>query len=405
MGKSNFSDKSFSPLEIKAKDQNWPWWPLLPLYPYSRKRTVFKELITGLVWSLEQLQGLYYVAVPVRMTVVKINGGLMVYNPLPPTKELLEKLSSLISNHGPIKSIVLATASGLEHKISMPSIARCFPDAELWLCPGQWSFPLSLPLDWLGIPKSRTKILMEDGFPHHDCCDWLSLGPIDIGLGRFQEISCYHKTSKALLVTDALVGISSTPPELFDLDPTPILFHSRERGDEALLDSIALREKGWARLVLFASFLRPYSLSIPSLGSVVINSFKPGLRNLKSHFGIYPFSWTDSWTDSLDELLGKNEPLLQIAPVIERLIFPRSKRIFLEWLQSLKSLNGIKFLIPAHYNAPLKFSSREVKRFTRKITKRKWAPSHENWGFLYSIDKALLERGVVPIDPMSRFKG
>ena len=44
----------------------------------------------------------------------------------------------------------------------------------------------------------------------------------------------------ALLVTDALVSIPSQPPALFNLDPTPLLFHARERGDEALLEATEL---------------------------------------------------------------------------------------------------------------------------------------------------------------------
>ena len=60
---------------------------LLPLYPYGRRRSVFSELIPGQLWSLEQLQGVYYVAVPVRLTVAKVPGGLMLVNPLPPTGE------------------------------------------------------------------------------------------------------------------------------------------------------------------------------------------------------------------------------------------------------------------------------------------------------------------------------
>ena len=42
---------------ISAEDQSWPWWPLLPLYPYGRRATHFEELIPEQVWSLEQLQG------------------------------------------------------------------------------------------------------------------------------------------------------------------------------------------------------------------------------------------------------------------------------------------------------------------------------------------------------------
>ena len=66
-------------------NKNWYWWPLFPLYPYGNKKTILRELIPNQIWSLEQIQGLYYVAVPIRMTVIKIDDGLMLINPLPPT--------------------------------------------------------------------------------------------------------------------------------------------------------------------------------------------------------------------------------------------------------------------------------------------------------------------------------
>jgi len=66
-------------------DQRWPWWPLLPLYPYNRKRTLVRELIPDQLWSFEQLQGVFYVAVPIRMTVVRVRGGLMLYASAAPT--------------------------------------------------------------------------------------------------------------------------------------------------------------------------------------------------------------------------------------------------------------------------------------------------------------------------------
>ena len=232
---------------------------------------------------------MYYVAVPVWLTVAKVPGGLMLVNPLPPTSELRQRIAELEEVHGPVQTIVMPTASGLEHKVPLAPLARAFPEAEVWVCPGQWSFPISLPSSWLGFPIGRTKVLLDDGVPHGDICSWFSLGPLDLGVGRFQEISCFHRPSGALLVTDALVGISSEPPALFDLDPTPLLFHARERGDQPLMDSADARQRGWARLVLFASYLRPKPLEVPSLLEVIRDAFRPGLRSARAHFGLYPF--------------------------------------------------------------------------------------------------------------------
>jgi len=38
---------------------------LLPLYPYGRRRTLVRSLIADRLWSFEQLQGVWYVAVPI----------------------------------------------------------------------------------------------------------------------------------------------------------------------------------------------------------------------------------------------------------------------------------------------------------------------------------------------------
>ncbi|MEC8688697.1 MAG: DUF4336 domain-containing protein [Cyanobacteriota bacterium] len=383
-------------------DQRWGFWPLLPLYPYGRRRTVFRELIPGQLWSLEQLQGVYYVAVPVRLTVAKVPGGLMLVNPLPPTGEVRQAIEELEQQHGPVRTIVLPTASGLEHKLPLGPLARAFPDSEVWVCPGQWSFPVKLPLAWLGVPARRTKVLFDDGVPHGDVCEWLSLGPLDLGVGRFQEISCFHRPSGSLLVTDALVGISAEPPALFDLDPTPLLFHARERGDEPLTDSPEARRRGWARLVLFASYLRPEPLEVPTLKEVLRHAFCPGLRSAKAHFGLYPFQWKPGWEAAAAELMGEAEPKIQVAPVLERLVLPRAKESLLDWLEQLGQWSDLRWLVSAHYSAPIGFTADTVRSLHQAISGRPWAPSSSNWEFLGSIDQRLVDLGVVPNQPRLR---
>ena len=386
-----------------ASEQKWSWWPLLPLYPYGRKRTIFRELVPNQIWSFEQLQGIYYVAVPVRLLVVRVKNELMIINPLPPTDELLRDIDILVKKIGPVKTIVLPTASGLEHKIGLPALARAFPNAKIWVCPGQFSFPFQLPFDWLGIPSDRTNILLADGFPYEDFCEWISLGPIDIGLARFQEICCFHKPSKSLLVTDALVGIEETPPELFDLDPTPLLFHSREKGSEELIDTPMARRKGWLRLVLFASYLMPEKLKIPKIKEIFENSFKPNLRNKRAHFGIYPFSWQKGWELSAMKIVGKKTPLIQIAPVLERLVFPRARKAYISWLNKVESLQGISWLISAHYCGKVRFSKYEIKTLKDKINKSDWANNEGDFSFLSWLDQKLLDIGVVPKNPFKKF--
>ena len=69
----------------------------------------------GRIWSFEQVQGLIYVHVPVRMVVVKLDsGGLFAYSTVAPTDECLRLLSELEAAHGPLRHILLPT-SALEH--------------------------------------------------------------------------------------------------------------------------------------------------------------------------------------------------------------------------------------------------------------------------------------------------
>lgn len=381
------------------QEQGWPWWPLLPLYPYGRRRSLVRTLIDGQLWSIEQLIGTWYVAVPIRMTVVRLQQGLLLYAPVAPTAEVIRALRDLEAHHGAVRTIVLPTASGLEHKLPLPALARAFPQAQIWVTPRQWSFPLRLPPSWLGFPAGRTRVLFEQGLPHTDELDWCALGPLDLGLGTFLEVACLHRASGSLLVTDALVSIPSRPPALFDLDPTPLLFHARERGDEPLLDSPERRLKGWRRLVLFANYLRPEPLDVPGLAEVLRHSLAPGCRSPRSHFGLYPFRWRPGWEQQAEALICGGTAGLQVAAVLERLVFPRSRTALVAWLRQLAALPGLRSLVPAHYDAPVAISAAQLEQLAEELEGRDWAPSQGSWGLLASIDQLLLRLGLVPAEP------
>ncbi|EAQ74167.1 DUF4336 domain-containing protein [Synechococcus sp. CCFWC 502] len=391
-----------TPVEQRRPSQRWSWWPLLPLYPYGRRRTLVRTLISAQVWSFEQLQGIFYVAVPIRMTVLRLREGLLLYAPVPPTEELLEELRALERCYGPVRTIVLPTSSGLEHKLPVPAMARAFPEAEVWVSPQQWSFPLKLPLSWLGFPRCRTRVLLEDGVPHGDELSWHPLGPLDLGTGTFLEVACLHRASGALLVTDALVAIPPAPPQLFEADPTPLLFHGRDRGDEPLIDTPEQRRRGWWRMVLFASYLRPKSVEVPGLMEVLSQALQPGLRQPRSYFGLYPFRWSPGWQAEFKALLSpRGEARLQVAPVLERLVFPRCRDALLSWLKNLGDLQQLRWLVPAHYDAPVACSGDDLSALAKEIRERPWAVSDGSWAYLAEIDQTLLRWGVVPSKPGS----
>jgi hypothetical protein len=97
-----------------TEDTFWPLWPALPVAPYSKRRTIRYEVGDG-VWAFDQLIGIYYVHVPIRMTVVKKSGGLLVFAPIAPTRECLSLLQELIDANGPITDIILPSVA-VEHK-------------------------------------------------------------------------------------------------------------------------------------------------------------------------------------------------------------------------------------------------------------------------------------------------
>ncbi|MEM9511907.1 MAG: DUF4336 domain-containing protein, partial [Cyanobacteria bacterium P01_E01_bin.48] len=89
---------------LRSGNLSWPWWPIVPIYPYGKRRTLRQEVVSDCIWTFDQLQGIFYVVVPIRMTVVRLDaGGLLVYAPVAPTRECLGLMQDLIDRHGDVK--------------------------------------------------------------------------------------------------------------------------------------------------------------------------------------------------------------------------------------------------------------------------------------------------------------
>ena len=99
------ADAAF-PAPQADSDTWWSRWPVLPLAPYARRKTVAAEVVPGRVWTFDQLQGTLYVHVPVRMTVVKLgapgSSRLFVFAPVAPTQECLRAVRALEEEHGKV---------------------------------------------------------------------------------------------------------------------------------------------------------------------------------------------------------------------------------------------------------------------------------------------------------------
>ena len=69
--------------------------------------------------------------------------------------------------------------------------------------------------------------------------------------------------------------------------------------------------------------------------------------------------------------MGKDTPKIQIAPVLQKLIFPRSKEVLIKWLENIKSLEDMEYLIPAHFTAPIKFTTEDCQKLINEINSQK----------------------------------
>ncbi|MBD2203125.1 DUF4336 domain-containing protein [Calothrix sp. FACHB-1219] len=340
--------------QINSQDFSWFYWFTLPIYPFGNRRTIRKEVVKDTIWTFDQIQGIFYVVVPIRMTVVKLEaGGLLVYAPVAPTAECIRLVNELVAEHGEVKYIILPTISGLEHKVFVGPFARCFPQAQVFVAPSQWSFPLNLPLSWLGLPAKRTQILPADSqkTPFADEFDYAILGPIHLGPGKFAEVAFFHKRSHTLLLTDTILSVPEEPPAIVQLDPYPLLFHAKESAGDIVVDNQANRRKGWQRISLFALYFQPSALDVISFAQTLRDAIKAPERSQKAYFGLYPFKWQPDWQRSFAALSGDGR--LFVAPILQTLILNRAPKETINWANKVASWD-FHWIIPCHFDSPIK---------------------------------------------------
>ncbi|RCJ18018.1 hypothetical protein A6770_33285 [Nostoc minutum NIES-26] len=393
--------------QIHPSDFSWKLWPVVPLYPYGKRRTIRKEVVKDTIWTFDQLQGIFYVVVPIRMTVVKLEGGgLLVYTPVAPTPECIRLVNELVAEHGDVKYIILPTISGLEHKVFVGPFARFFPNAQVFVAPKQWSFPLNLPLSWLGLPSKRTQLLPEDSskVPFADEFDYAILGPIELGPGRFAEVAFLHKRSHTLLVTDSVISIPEDPPAIVQLDPYPLLFHAKDKASDIVADNQVNRRKGWQRVSLFALYFRPSVLDVIAWDRVFRDALKAPERSKKAYFGLFPFKWHPDWKRSFDALRGNGR--LFVAPILQTLILNRAPRETINWANKVTSWD-FQWIIPCHFDSPIKAAPQQFRQafsFLEKqpavnaglFSSNSFPLPEEDFKLLRDIDAGLNKFGIVP---------
>lgn len=401
---------NLSPVAPSLRDRFWFFWFLVPLYPFAFRQTLRTEVVKDQVWTFEQVQGIFYVVVPLRMTVVRLaRGGLLVYAPVAPTAECIRLLRELEAEQGAVKYIILPTSSGLEHKVFVGPFARYCPQAQVYVAPSQWSFPVKLPLSWLGFPRDRTQVLPDRSSeaPFAQDFDYAILPPIKLGIGIFEEVAFYHRRSQTLLVTDSILSIPEDPPAILQQDPYCLLFHARDSAQEPLVDNPAHRRKGWQRICLFALYFSPSSLNTISWPEAFRNAKTACDRTRKAYFGLYPFLWQDDWQKTFKMLRGNGQ--LRVAPILQTLILNRAPQSVLGWVDRICQWN-FQRVIPGHFDAPLSSDNRSLRQafaFLEPLSdlnpKDRAAPPStlppEDLQVLHAIDRILVKFRISPPAP------
>lgn len=392
---------------INPKEFTWPFWFTLPLYPYSKRRTLRQEIIKDTIWTFDQIQGIFYVIVPIRMTVVKLaQGGLLVYAPVAPTPECIRLVNEIVAEHGDVKYIILPTISGLEHKVFVGPFARCFPNAQVFVAPNQWSFPLNLPLSWLGLPAKRTHILPADSSqaPFADEFDYAILDTIDLGPGKFAEVAFLHKRSHTLLVTDSVISVPENPPAIVQLDPYALLFHAKNQAADIVTDNQVNRHQGWQRICLFALYFRPSALEVPPWTNILKDALTAPEKSYKAYFGLFPFKWRHNWQRSFYALQGNGR--LFVAPILQTLILNRAPRETINWADKVASWD-FQWIIPCHFDAPIKAQPQQFRQAFSFLEKQpavsaglfsssSYPLPEEDFQLLKEIDAGLYKNRIVP---------
>lgn len=298
------------------------------------------QIEKGVMWVFEQPQSLGFsnVTTNVRMVVIKLkSGGLWIHAPIAPTKECLALLKEL---DAPVEYIILPTFA-YEHKIFVGPFSRRFPKAKVYVAPKQWSWPINLPVQLFGI--FPTGVLKNDDTetPWADEIEQKVLVS-SVGIGPYIEVAFFHKKTKALLVTDAVISVPSQPPSLVDdanlIDAAKSNFFVKVLAGDKAQEPVngvplqpdtltpAVRDLGWKRMALQILYIVPGDLRDPTKGFAAIAN------------------------------------RLIVGPILKTLVFSTEPELSKEWIEDICSSWKFTKIVPAHFTAPIRAGPQDLRK-------------------------------------------
>ena len=367
-----------------APERWYPYWWALPLAPYGSKATALAEAVPGEVWTFDQLQGLLDVLVNVRMTVARLEGGgLWVHNPVAPTKELVGMVKELEKRYGAVKHIVVGSAA-IEHKIYSGPFSKAFPNADVWLPPKNWTFPVDVPLETYVpfYPQGSPKTLPMQSIGGEQNVPWaneIEHAVLQVGGSSlrgfkdpwFVDTAFYLKRTKTVVLTDVMEKVSQQAPPVCQINPQPLLVRAMDEPDKVPANTSQARSDGWGKTVLFGLLFNPNAVEFEFSGDIA-NDLLDG------------FKWDPSWRADFDALVAK--PMF-VPPILAVLAFPRRRDEVKRWSNIVTSWDFTS-IIPSHLDGPFNATPDE---FTAAMDFALTATPYEQFGAnaqsLIDVDK------------------
>jgi hypothetical protein len=286
-------------------------------------------------------------------------------------------VKKLEEKYGPVRHLVLGTVA-LEHKATFGPFAEKYPKATVWLQPGQWSFPLPVSIEFLGVTQRGPRLreiptnnvskqyrYYADKTPVPEWAvdfDWEVLGPLKFkSVGAFSETAMFHKKTKSLLLTDTVVSVTETPPKIIQEDPRAMLYHARDNIKDVIEDSPENRMKGWRRMVQFGLVFFPSQIDVVPAGEAISEASKID-RRMKPlgegavPFSLYPWTWHENNADLRNFQVISNNGKIFCPPILTKLILDREPERTLEWANKVASRFDFERIIPCHLNNDIKAS-------------------------------------------------
>jgi hypothetical protein len=289
----------------------------------------------------------------------------------------------------------------LEHKATFGPFAQYFPKATVWIQPGQWSFPIQLPVEFLGVVQhdERLRILPSSQYLHEEKTldeelnsieerryrnwakkspvpewtadiDYETLGPLKFqSVGAYSESAFFHKPTKSLIVTDCVCSVTQDPPKVIQEDPRAMLYHARDSIDDIVVDDVATRRKGWRRMVQFGLVFFPSQIDVVPFGEAIreAGNVDPSMRTLgrgaiPGDGALYPWTWHDNDADLANFKAISQDGKLFCPPILTKLILDREPSRTLDWVDRIVRRFDFTHVIPGHLNNYVKADRREFEK-------------------------------------------